>query len=114
LWPGPFLASYDSFSIGVAGDHVALFLYARHNAALVEQVTATTYLGFSGSAAALVGRSTISTISVPFDGWIEYCELSSPRDTYESCVVGHHSGNGNPIFRTRCDSANHRLLLTCR
>lgn len=111
---GPFLAGYHDFVIGVAGDHVAFSLDARHNAALVEQVTPTTYLGFSGSAAATVGRSPVSTISASFDGWIDYCVLGSPRDAYESCVPLHPQGNARPVYQTQCDSANHRLMLTRR
>ena len=49
-----FLDGLDSFGIGVAGDHLGFWLHGGHDPSFVEQVTADTYLAFSGNAAASV------------------------------------------------------------
>jgi hypothetical protein len=88
-----FVDGLDHFGIGVAGDHVAFWLFGGHNPALVEQVAPSTYVALSGTAAASVSASDV-TISTLFDGWIEYY--------------------GAAVTRTRCESAAHRIVLTRR
>jgi hypothetical protein len=89
-----FLDGLDSFGIGVAGDYLGIWLAGGHNPSFVEQVTADTYLAFSGSAAASVSASGASTISAPLEGWIEYY--------------------GTTVVRARCESRGHQLILTRR
>ena len=89
-----FLDRLDRFGIGVAGDVLGFWLHGGHDPSFVEQVEAGTYLAFSGSAAASVPASGVSTISASFEGWIEY---------YGAAVV-----------RAHCESKDHRLILTRR
>jgi len=88
-----FVDGLDHFVIGVAGDHVAFWLFGGHNPALVEQVAPSTYVAFSGTAAASMSPSDV-TVSTSFDGWIEYY--------------------GAAVTRTRCETAAHRIVLTRR
>jgi hypothetical protein len=102
----PLLANFDRFSIGVAGDYLGFWLDGGHNASLIEQLAPNTYYAISGAASASVGRSSVSTISTSFDGWIEHCELKS--------AVGSYSGCSATVTRAQCESKNHRLVLTRR
>lgn len=95
-----------TLTVGVAGDQVAFWLHGRHDAALVEQLGADTYLAFSGSATASRETTTASTISASFDGWIEYCATASAMGADYSCA--------NARVRTQCDSQHHSFVLTRR
>ena len=74
----PFLRTFDSFSIGVAGDYLGFFLHGGHDPPIVEEIAANTYLAFSGNASASLPSPAMSTISATFDGWINYCEMRRP------------------------------------
>lgn len=81
-------------TLGVAGDHVGFGLYGDHNPFLVERVTPSESLAFSGSAPGVsVGTSPVSTIATSFEGSIEYFAPPAPA---------------------RCEAKNHRLTLTRR
>ena len=95
-----FLPRLDSFQVGVAGDYVAFFLDAGHDAPVVEQLAPDSYLAFSGNSAATVSAPSTS---MAFDGWIDYC-LNSPLGFNNGCS----SGTGH------CQSSNHQLILTRR
>ena len=99
-----FIADKASFSIGVAGDYIAL---QDEEPWIVEEVASNTYLAIGGLAAATVGPA-FSTISAPFDGSIEYCERQSPILTHGSCDTPGARAHA------RCTSKKHRLTLTRR
>jgi hypothetical protein len=101
-----FLANFDRFSIGVAEDYLGFWLDGGHNPPLIEQLAPNRLYAISGSASASVGRSTVSTISTSFDGWIEHCELKSALGRYYECSATV------AVTRARCESRNHRLILT--
>jgi len=108
-----FFKQFQAFAIGVAGRDVTFWLDGGHDAPVVEQLDATTYLAFSGTAAATV--TATQEISTPLDGWIQYCVTKTPMGTqYFDC------GDANaplPSFvstRVTCDSRNHQLTLRRR
>jgi hypothetical protein len=103
-----FVANHNGFPIGVAGDEVGFSVYYKQeDFGLVEQVTAKTFLAVQGSASASVGTSPVSTISAPLDGMIDYCALNSESGWNYDCV-------GPVVAHERCQSKNHRLILTRR
>lgn len=81
------MAGSDVITMGVAGDYVAFWLEP-----LIEQVTPSSSVTYAGLAAASIGAAS-SPIVLSFDGSIEY----SARGVYG-----------------RCESRNHRLILTRR
>jgi hypothetical protein len=66
------------FPIGVAGNRLSLWLHARHDPPVVEDLGGHTYLAFSGGAETTVATSGMAPISAAFDGWIEHVVLTSP------------------------------------
>jgi hypothetical protein len=119
---GAFLAygsgdTYDSFPIGVAGDYASFFLYGRHNPAIAERLAVNTYIAFSGNAEASLATPAASSITAPFDGWIEYCVMGSAMSNGYHCGPPDRIGDpisGAVITRTTCDSPHHQLVLTRR
>ena len=112
----PFLGSFRSFGIGVAGHYLGFWLDGGHDPPLVEQVAQNSYLAFSGVAAASVGTSA-SAITTSFDGWIEYCVMPSPMGAAYNCGTSNTTGDPIPrqaITRAHCESKNHQLILTRR
>jgi hypothetical protein len=104
----PIFAGYGSFTIGVAGDFVALEFGGDGGPSLVEEVAPTTYLGFDGHALASAGSVRVSSIAAPFQGFVDYCALPSPMGQYYDCRPGLAVGH------SECESKNHRLILTRR
>ena len=102
-----FLAGYGSFYIGVAGDYVAIFV-GDHGPLVVEQLAPNTYLALDGWTAVSVEGPSVSTISAPFKGSFEYCDLKSAMGSFYDCPAAQ------VISKARCDSSNHRLVLTRR
>ena len=112
----PFLGNLNGFRIGVAGHYLGISLDGRHDPTIVEQLAPNTYLAFSGSANTTV-ETGASTISTPFDGWIEYCVVPSPMAAYYNCGTSNITGEpipGAALARATCDSKNHRLIMTRR
>ena len=103
----PFILDKAGFWIGVAGHYVAFLIAEGEDPWIVEEFASNAYVAIGGVAAATVGPA-FSTISAPFDGSIEYCELRSPMGMRYSC--------DSPVARARarCTSKNHRLTLTRR
>jgi hypothetical protein len=113
----PLLERFRSFTIGVAGDSLGFWLHGGHDPPLVEQLAASTYLGYSGWAAARVGTSPVSTISTPFEGWIEYCVLRSAMSAPYNCGTSNWTGEPIPglaVEYAHCESKDHQLILTRR
>ena len=112
-----FLANLNNFPIGVIENYVDLWLHGGHDPAVVEQLAPNTYLAFSGNATASVGMSPVSTISMPFHGWIDYCVLQTPMGAIYNCGTSNTTGEPIPGLATRyahCESRNHQLILTRR
>jgi hypothetical protein len=100
---GSFAINLDSFRIGVAGDYVSYFLDGGHDAPVVEQL-ADSYLAFSGSASGPAPTASVPSISMAFDGWIEYCATGLPMRLYYAC----------PAVAVHCESTNNQLILAHR
>lgn len=100
-----FLDSLDGFTIGAAGARLSLWLNDRHDPPIVEDLGGNTYLAFSGTAAATVGRDGNVAIDTAFDGWIEYIVLPSALGRW-------YWPQAPPLSKATCDSGNHRLTLT--
>ena len=106
LGGAPFVASFDRFSIGVAGDVVGLEFWGDVYG-FAEQVSARTTLAFGGRAEVSVGPS-VSTISTTFEGVIDYCVLKADTNQFWQCDPAH------AVAHVACESTNHRLILTRR
>lgn len=102
--------AYDNFHIGVAGDYLSLSIGDLHGRpGLVEQVLPTTYVALGGEAAGPV-ESNVSTISLPFDGFIDYCVTESAMVQYPyEC-----SAPNAVVAHARCESKDHRITMTRR
>src|SRR5688572_6793662 len=74
----PVVGNMTGFPIGVAGSRLSFSLHGGHDAAIVEDLGANTYLAFSGTAAVTVGPAGLSSITAAFDGWIEHLVLMAP------------------------------------
>ena len=70
----PLLPDYSRMSVGVSGDYVAIY-FADDYGALAEQLAPNTYAHFAGYSSATVEGPVLTTISRPFDGVVEHCEL---------------------------------------
>jgi hypothetical protein len=101
------LDRYNEFTIGVAGDYLSAELGDGHGApGLVEQIAPNTYLTLGGD----IGTSVtdVSTISLPFYGAVDRCELPTEWGSRRNC------GTGAAVTRTQCGPASHQLILTRR
>jgi hypothetical protein len=97
----------NRFWIGVFGDYVTIST-AGEGPSLVEQVGPNRYLAFYGDDSVSVGARDISTISAPFKGSIEYCELKSALGQYYDCSPALAA------VREECTSNNNQLTLARR
>lgn len=105
----PFRAGYNQFMVGVTGDYFSGFLGDLHgDPGILEQIAPAASLGFEGVPSASIGSSNVSTIDAAFDGVIDYCEGSSETNARFSCTPTDGSAH------VRCQSKNHRLILTRR
>ena len=103
----PFLESYKSITINVAGNDAVIWLgNFEGDPGLVERVAANTYLAFDGTAAASV--TDVSLIAFSLDGRIESCQLASEMGSVYSCSPPH------VVTRATCTSSAHRVILTRR
>ena len=95
------------FWVGVAGDYVAVSTEGE-GPTIVEQVGPNRYVAYLGSAGASVGNPAVSTLTAPFNGVIEYCELKSAIGTFYDCSPALAA------VREQCTSKNNQLILTRR
>jgi hypothetical protein len=106
------------FRIGVGRHDVTFFLDGGHDAPVVEQLDASTYLAFSGTAATTV--TDLQEFSMPLDGWIEYCVTKTPLgQQYYNCGAYTDGVPDGPLpsyvsKRVTCASRNHQLTLRRR
>jgi hypothetical protein len=100
------LNDFSQFAIHTAGDYVTFFFEDRDGPALIEQVSATEYLAFSGVGGATAESSGVSTISASFNGYIHQCSQPSLPFSWHDCgeAPGHRG----------CHSRNNRLTFTRR
>ena len=97
----------NRFWIGVFGDYVTIST-AGEEPSLVEQVGPNRYIAFYGDASVSVGAAGTSTISAPFRGSIEYCELKSALGQFYDCSPTL------AVVREKCTSNNSQLTLARR
>ncbi len=105
---GPTFADHiGSFYVNVAGNFVNLSLGDHTDPGIAERVAPNTYYAFGGWAKLTVA-APVTTISTPFEGWIDHCVLSTPMGPRYRC------SREVATTYTRCDSRNHHLTLTRR
>lgn len=102
----PYLPNYKTLWGGVAGAYVAIY-FAGDWGSLLEQLAPNVYGHFEGYASAMVSEPVVTTITTPFDGAIEQCELT-PAATFKYVCPS------DAVSRIRCESKNHTLTLTRR
>lgn len=103
---GQFAPLANLFFVGVFGDYVTISTEGE-GPSLVERVGENRYVAFYGTSGASVGPD-VSSISMPFSGTIEYCELASPIGQYYDCT------GARAAVRHECPSTRHQLTLTRR
>jgi hypothetical protein len=94
------------FWLNAAGNFVAVVLGDHTDPGVTERVADDTYYAFNGWATVTVDAA-VSTISTPFQGWIDYCVNPNMGGRYD-CTPGP------TVKLARCDSTRHRLILTRR
>jgi hypothetical protein len=104
---GQFAPFANLFFVGVFGDYVTISTEGE-GPSLVERVGENRYVAFYGQSGASVGPDGVSSISTPFSGTIEYCELASPIGQYYDCT------GERAAVRHECQSTRHQLTLTRR
>jgi hypothetical protein len=110
---GSFLQYFNWFQVGVAGADVGIELRGEGPSIIEDMGTVIKdmgthrYVAFEGRADVRVATSLVSTITAPFDGSIDYCELKSDIGSYYNCSAG-------ATANVPCTSKNHLLTLTRR
>ncbi len=104
---GQFAPFGNSFFVGVAGDYVGISTEGE-GPTIIEQLGPKSYVTYTGAAGATVPPGGAWTISAPFRGVIEYCELKAPAGRYYDC------SDTLAAVKTQCTSQNSRLTLTPR
>jgi hypothetical protein len=104
---GQFAPYGNVFWIGVFGDYLTISTEGE-GPSLVEHLGSNRYVAFYGAAGASVGRDSVSTISAPYAGVIEYCELSAPIGAWYDCSPSLAA------VRHECRSSGHTLTLARR
>jgi hypothetical protein len=99
-----FSDTYHLFYLNVAGSYVNVSIGDHTDPGVAERVAPNTYFAFGGWTAVTVS-SPVSTISAPFQGWIEQCVLNSEVGGRYDC------GPGKAVSVSRCDSKAHELIL---
>ncbi len=105
---GAQFAPYSNvFWVGVAGDYLAVSTEGE-GPSIVEQIGPKSYIAYMGAAGASVPSGSPTTISAPFNGSVEYCELKSPIGQYYDC------SDSLAAVKVQCASAIKWLTLTPR
>jgi hypothetical protein len=94
--------------LGVAGHDLVL---STDEETFYEDLPALTYLSFVGDGKTTVGDLNPSRISIPFDGFVDYCVFNKPRDRFTNC---HTAPASQIVTREFCRSANHQMVLSRR
>lgn len=101
-----FPGGLNNFYLNVAGNYIAVSLGDHTDPGITERVAPDTYFAFGGWAATSA-ETPVSTISTPFQGWIDYCVNPQMGDRYD-CTPAP------TVTRARCESAKHQLILARR
>jgi hypothetical protein len=102
---GQFAPFANTFFGGVFGDYVTTSTIGE-GPTIVEQLGPNRYVAFMGESGFSVGPAGISTITAPFKGTIEYCELNSALGQYYDCSPPAAA------VREECTSNNSQLTMT--
>lgn len=92
------------FYLNVAGSYVSLSLGDHTDPGITERVESHTYFAFGGSAV-VTSATPVSSISTPFQGWIDHCVNPRMGERYD-CTPSPE------VTLARCESRNHQLILT--
>ena len=95
------------FWVGVSGNDVAVSTVGE-GPSLAEQVSPNRYVAFMATARVSVSGTELSTLTGPFGGVIEYCEVPAPMATYYDCRPEV------AVVREQCTSSRNTLTLTRR
>ena len=101
-----FPGGLNNFYLNVAGNYIAVSLGDHTDPGITERVAPDTYFAFGGWAATSA-ETPVSTISTPFQGWIDYCVNPQMGDRYD-CTPAPM------VTLVRCESAKHQLILERR
>ena len=107
----PFLTNFKTVPLHVAGDYFALELgdfHGQPGISVQAQPGERGYCHSVGLALESLGTSSLNSISVPFEGLIDYCVLPAAMGSRYSCVPVSAGA------RAQCQSARHRLVLERR
>jgi hypothetical protein len=106
LGGGTFLPNYDAFTIGVAGDFLAIPLGDFHGSpGIAEEVGQWTYLGFEGQVEGSPSSLATGTVTALLDGIISYCSWSGPPGSRYAC------DRALPLSSALCRSSRHEVVL---
>jgi hypothetical protein len=102
---GLLLERYARIGIGIDGQDVGLDL----DPSVVEQVAPNAYLSIEGGTEpSSVQTPIVSTLSISLQGRFEYCIGKSEMGSTYDCTPSQ------TVSRFRCDSRNHRVILSRR
>jgi hypothetical protein len=104
---GQFAPNANFFWVGVAGDYLAVSTEGE-GPSIVEQVGPKSYIGYAGSAGAVIPSGSSTMLSAPFKGVIEYCESKATVAQYYDCIDAPNA------VKVQCTSEGSRLTLTPR
>jgi len=103
-----FITGHSTVHGAVAGDYATFFVYQGEDFGLVEQIADQTFLGFYGEGSLALGTPPAAPITVPFSGIVDYCVQKPGTGWNDGC------NSAPPVAHGRCQSQNHRLVLTRR
>ena len=98
--------AWEGINMSVAGNYVSMYVGDAHGVSgLIEQVSPDAYVGFVGGSGTSV-ETSFSTVSMPFDGLIEYCKqpTGSPSPTSSGT---YRCLPTQPSVSVRCISKQH-------
>ena len=100
------IGEHNGFTIGMAGNYLMGYVgdWGHDWAGVVEEVEPNTYITLMGEMKAHV--TDASTISASFQGIVNRCRFTTGGNSNYSC------SRAEPNTRFRCESDNHRLILT--
>ena len=101
---GDFPEGLNHFYLNVAGNYINVTLGDHTDTGVAERIAPDRYFGFNGSATVSV-VAPVSTISTPFQGWIDYCVNPAMGARYD-CTPGP------TVTLARCESNRHQLILS--
>ena len=109
---GEDISPTNSLAMHVAGDFVTIVLDPYDfGGYITERLAPATYVQLLGSVAGSVGAS--GEFSLPFEGVFDYCVKQSDTLTAPP-LEGPFGCRTNDLVYKRCDSSNHRVMLTRR